>query len=132
MFLRIIGLSVLSSFVLTTSSVVASEMDAKVAVEEVVEVAEVAAGVEEVAEVMAVINVGNKICPLTNEKVGTMGDAMPIEHEGKIYNLCCAMCAKDFKKDPARFIAIIEEELKTMDDTQADHVHVAVESEKAE
>jgi len=58
------------------------------------------------------INVGNKICPVSGEKIGLMGDAVEIEHNGKIYNLCCAMCAKDFKKDPAKHIKIINEELE--------------------
>ena len=34
-----------------------------------------------------------------------------IEHVGKIYNVCCKFCAKDFRKDPEKFIKIIEKNL---------------------
>ena len=44
------------------------------------------------------IKVGNTICPLSKEKVGAMGEIVEYEHEGKIYNFCCKMCLKDFKK----------------------------------
>lgn len=57
------------------------------------------------------VNVGNKICPVSGESVDEMGKPYEVEQDGKIYNLCCAMCAKDFKKDPQKFIKIIEQEL---------------------
>lgn len=62
------------------------------------------------AEVKAV-EVGNKLCPVSGEEVGKMGPAVKLEHEGKIYNLCCAMCAKDFKNDPAKFAKKAEDEV---------------------
>ena len=57
-------------------------------------------------------NVGNKICPVSGEKIGAMGKAYHVEHEGKVYNLCCKMCAKDFKKKPEEYIMKINEELE--------------------
>ncbi len=57
-------------------------------------------------------NVGNKICPVSNELVGAMAKPYKVEHEGKVYNLCCKMCAKDFKKDPQKYIEKINEELE--------------------
>lgn len=71
-----------------------------------------AEGMDQVTQedVMAV-EVGNKICPVGGEKVGEMGDIEKIEHNGKIYNLCCAMCAKDFSKDPDKFAKIAEDEV---------------------
>lgn len=59
----------------------------------------------------APVEVGNKICPVSGEKVGGMGDVVKYEHNGKIYNLCCAMCAKDFKKDPEKYSKIAEDEV---------------------
>ncbi|MEK6715474.1 MAG: YHS domain-containing protein [Candidatus Omnitrophota bacterium] len=59
----------------------------------------------------AVVEVGNKICPVSGEKIEEK-EAYQIEHEGKIYNLCCKACMKDFKKDPDKYIKKIEEELK--------------------
>jgi len=55
------------------------------------------------------VEVGNKICPVSGDKVGGMGKVETIEYNGKIYNLCCAMCKKDFNKDPEKHIKIIEE-----------------------
>jgi YHS domain-containing protein len=64
------------------------------------------------------IEVGNKICPVSGEKVpapgekGEMGEAVKYEYNGKIYNLCCPMCVKDFKKNPEKYSAIAEKEVK--------------------
>jgi len=58
-------------------------------------------------------NVGNAICPVSGEFISDVGDGkgVQIEHVGKIYNVCCKFCAKDFKKDPEKFIKIIENNL---------------------
>jgi len=50
---------------------------------------------------------GNKICPVTGEKINELTKAT-YEYEGKIYNFCCAMCIDDFKKDPQKYIKEIE------------------------
>ena len=59
-------------------------------------------------------NVGNKICPVSGEVIADVGDGkgVQVEHEGKVYNFCCSMCAKDFKKNPEKFIKKINEELE--------------------
>jgi YHS domain-containing protein len=57
------------------------------------------------------INVGNKICPVTGEKIEEQFKAT-YEYEGKIYNFCCAGCIEEFKKDPQKYIKKVEEELK--------------------
>ena len=72
--------------------------------------AEQPAAVETVETVVAV-EVGNKICPVSKEKVGEMGDIVKYEYNGKIYNLCCPMCKKDFAKDPEKFAKIAEDEV---------------------
>lgn len=58
-------------------------------------------------------NVGNKFCPITGNAVddGSMGEAVKYVYNGKIYNLCCKMCAKDFKKNPEKYSKIAEEEV---------------------
>lgn len=65
------------------------------------------------------VEVGNKICPVSGDKVpapgekGTMGDnPVKIEYKGRIYNLCCPMCIKDFKKNPEKYSAVAEKEVK--------------------
>jgi YHS domain-containing protein len=56
-------------------------------------------------------NVGNKLCPVTGNPVddGSMGETVKYVYNGKIYNLCCKMCAKDFKKDPEKYSKIAED-----------------------
>lgn len=62
------------------------------------------------------IEVGNKVCPVSGNPIpapgekGEMGEAVKYEYNGKIYNLCCSMCAKDFKKNPEKYSKIAEEE----------------------
>ena len=58
----------------------------------------------------AAVEVGNKFCPVSKEKVGEMGEVVKYEYNGKIYNLCCPMCKKDFAKDPEKYSRIAEEE----------------------
>ena len=64
------------------------------------------------------VEVGNKFCPVTGDKIpvpgekGTMGDEpVKYEYNGKIYNLCCKMCMKDFKKNPEKYSKIAEDEV---------------------
>lgn len=60
------------------------------------------------------VNGGNKICPVSKEKVGQGGmEPVTYEYEGKIYNFCCEMCIDEFKKDPEKYIKKVEEELGT-------------------
>ena len=62
------------------------------------------------------VEVGNKICPVSGDKIpapgekGEMGETIKYEYNGKIYNLCCTMCVKDFKKNPEKYSKIAEEE----------------------
>lgn len=56
-----------------------------------------------------VVNVGNKICPVTGDKINETTKAT-YEYEGKIYNFCCPMCIEQFKKDPDKYIKKIEQE----------------------
>ena len=57
------------------------------------------------------VNVGNKICPVTGEKIEEKAK-MAYEYKGKIYNLCCSACVEEFKKNPDKYIQIVNEELK--------------------
>lgn len=56
----------------------------------------------------AVIDAGNKICPVTGEQVD--GDDF-YEYAGKRYGLCCPMCAATFKADPKKYSAIADKEI---------------------
>ncbi len=57
----------------------------------------------------AAAEVGNKICPVSGEKIDEKIKAT-YEYNGKIYNFCCPMCIDEFKKDPGKYIKKIEQE----------------------
>ena len=54
-----------------------------------------------------------KVCPVSDEKLGEMGDPMVFTFEGREIKLCCKNCEKDFKKDSAKFIKKIEKAEKS-------------------
>jgi len=64
------------------------------------------------AQLKAAKNVGNKICPVSGEKLGGMGKPVEVIYKGKIVNLCCGGCVKSFAKDPAKVLAKAEAEAK--------------------
>lgn len=63
------------------------------------------------AEAQKTVQVGNKLCPVSGEKVGDMGEPVPYEYKGKVYHLCCAMCAKEFDADPEKYSKIADDEV---------------------
>jgi YHS domain-containing protein len=57
------------------------------------------------------VEVKNKICPISHEEVGKNGmEPHKVTYNGKVYNLCCSMCEKDFMKDPAKYSKLLDEE----------------------
>ncbi|MCM8776225.1 MAG: YHS domain-containing protein [Candidatus Omnitrophica bacterium] len=50
----------------------------------------------------SVVDVGNKICPVTGTKVS---GSYFVTYQGKRYGLCCPMCEEMFLKDPDKYIA---------------------------
>lgn len=73
-------------------------------------------------------DVGNKVCPVSGNPIpvpgekGEMGDE-PVKYvyNGKVYNLCCSMCVKDFKKNPEKYSKVAEDEVakaKKMEESQ--------------
>lgn len=69
------------------------------------------------------VEVGNKICPISGEEVGGMGEIVKYEYKGKIYNLCCPMCEKDFKKDPEAAIKKLERMEREGLEEKEGHLH---------
>lgn len=57
------------------------------------------------------VDVGNKICPVSGEKINEKSKAT-YEYEGKTYNFCCMMCVEEFRRNPKEYIEKVEEELK--------------------
>jgi len=50
-----------------------------------------------------------KTCPVSDEKLGGMGDPYVFTYEGREIKLCCKDCKKDFDKNPKKFLKKIED-----------------------
>jgi hypothetical protein len=50
-----------------------------------------------------------KICIVSGEKLGEMGEPFVYVHENREIKFCCKGCLKDFKKAPAKYVKKIEE-----------------------
>jgi len=68
-------------------------------------------GSQPAQEKSAAVDAGNKICPVTGEKIDEASKAT-YEYKGKIYNFCCAMCIDKFKKEPQKYIDKVNQELQ--------------------
>lgn len=60
--------------------------------------------------------VGNTICPVSGENIGTDEGMKPetYEYKGKVYNLCCLGCVGKFKADPEKYSQIADQEVMNM------------------
>ncbi len=56
------------------------------------------------------VDAGNKICPVSGEKIEE-GTKATYEYNGKIYNFCCTSCIEEFKKEPEKYIQKVNQEL---------------------
>ena len=50
-----------------------------------------------------------KTCIISGDKLGEMGDPFVYEYQGREIKFCCKGCLKDFKKDPAKYLKMIDE-----------------------
>ena len=48
-------------------------------------------------------------CIVSDEKLGEMGKPVVLEYKGQEIKLCCKDCRKDFDKDPAKYLKVLEE-----------------------
>ncbi|MFH1743012.1 MAG: hypothetical protein ABIH23_28740 [bacterium] len=51
-------------------------------------------------------------CVVTGQKLGTMGDAIDYVHANRLVRFCCKGCIDTFRKDPTKYMAVIDEALK--------------------
>ena len=49
-----------------------------------------------------------KTCLVSDEELGSMGDAYVFVHKGQEIKLCCKSCQKDFRKNTAKYMKKIE------------------------
>jgi len=55
-----------------------------------------------------------KTCAVSNEDLGSMGEAKDAIVGGRLVRLCCNSCKKEVRKDPAKFIAMIDDARKAV------------------
>lgn len=48
-------------------------------------------------------------CPVSDEKLGSMGDAYVHRYKQREIKFCCKSCLSDFNQDPAKYILKIEQ-----------------------
>ncbi|MDX1679976.1 MAG: hypothetical protein R3242_04515 [Akkermansiaceae bacterium] len=46
-----------------------------------------------------------EVCIVSDEKLGSMGEPVVIEHEGQEVKFCCDSCIPSFKKDPEKYLS---------------------------
>lgn len=46
-----------------------------------------------------------KVCVVSGEPLGSMGEPAAIVYEGKTVKFCCGGCEDDFRKEPATYLA---------------------------
>ena|SRR3989338_944998 len=66
---------------------------------------------DEEAEALGLEEAGNRLCPVSDGKIdfeNPKHKPARLAYKGKIYNFCCDMCIKDFKKDPDKFVKKIK------------------------
>lgn len=47
-------------------------------------------------------------CIVTGEALGSMGEPVTLEHEGREIRFCCGSCVKKFKADPQKYLTLID------------------------
>ncbi|MDH3584346.1 MAG: hypothetical protein OER86_09040 [Phycisphaerae bacterium] len=50
-------------------------------------------------------------CVVSGEKLGDHGKPYDHKHEGRLVRFCCEACIDDFNKDPAKYLAKIDQAL---------------------
>lgn len=66
-------------------------------------------------------------CVVSEEPLNSMGDPVIFQYEGREVRFCCKDCKKDFLKDPAKYLKMIDDaaakkaEGKTADDKKKAH-----------
>lgn len=51
-------------------------------------------------------------CLVSDEKLGEMGEPYVMQYEGQTVKFCCKDCLKKFKKDPAKYLKILDDARK--------------------
>lgn len=48
------------------------------------------------------------LCVVSNEKLGSMGKPIVVQHDDQEVRLCCKGCMEDFQEDPKKYLARLD------------------------
>ncbi|MAE67116.1 MAG: hypothetical protein CMJ18_22885 [Phycisphaeraceae bacterium] len=64
-------------------------------------------------------------CVVSGEPLDTLGEPIVIDHEGREVRFCCSPCIKQFKKEPDKYLALIDKAIasgaRSVTDDDASH-----------
>lgn len=60
-----------------------------------------------------------KNCPVTGEKLSSMGSPIPVTVEGRTIQVCCKACVSAVQKNPETYLKIVDDELDESNRVQA-------------
>lgn len=60
-----------------------------------------------------------KVCVVSGEELGGMGDTVVYKYEGREVRFCCKMCVDDFKKDPQKYLKKLDAAQKSQKNDKA-------------
>jgi YHS domain-containing protein len=53
--------------------------------------------------------IAQKLCPVTGDPIDPK---VYLDHNGRRVYFCCSMCEATFKKDPAKYLKIVDDQIK--------------------
>lgn len=69
---------------------------------------EITAAMAELDEADRTAALAQKICPVSDEPLGSMGTPLKVEVEGRTVFICCEGCRDHLLKEPAKFLAKLD------------------------
>jgi hypothetical protein len=69
---------------------------------------EVTAAMAELDEADRTAALAQKICPVSDEALGSMGKPLKVEVEGRTVFICCEGCRDPLLKEPAKYLAKLD------------------------
>jgi hypothetical protein len=69
------------------------------------------AGLKELGEADRKLAEQQKVCPKTGELLGSMGKPYKINLKGRVVFLCCEGCEEEVKKDPDKYLKILDDKM---------------------
>jgi YHS domain-containing protein len=68
----------------------------------------VAEGLAELPEADRAVALKQAVCPVSGDKLGSMGAPLKVTLEGRDVFLCCPGCEEELRKNPEKYLAQIE------------------------